>query len=63
MTEFRTDEIFQTLKGLLRVIDNDEKRRQVESYIMVLAYSWYESPVDYVTPVSPAGIGGAGGDR
>lgn len=33
MTEFRTDEIFQTLKGLLRVIDNDEKRRQIESYI------------------------------
>jgi len=33
MTEFRTDEIFQTLKGLLRVIDNDEKRKQIESYI------------------------------
>jgi hypothetical protein len=33
MTEFRTDEIFQTLKGLLRVIDNEEKRRQIESYI------------------------------
>jgi hypothetical protein len=33
MTEFRTDEIFQTLKGILRVIDNEEKRRQIESYI------------------------------
>jgi hypothetical protein len=33
MTEFRTDEIFQTLKSLLRVIDNEEKRRQIESYI------------------------------
>jgi len=33
MTEFRTEEIFQTLKGLLRVIDNEEKRRQIESYI------------------------------
>jgi hypothetical protein len=33
MTEFRTDEIFSTLKSLLRVIDNEEKRRQIESYI------------------------------
>jgi hypothetical protein len=33
MTQFRTEEIFQTLKGLLRVIDNDEKRKQIESYI------------------------------
>ena len=33
MTEFRTGEIFQTLKGLLRVIDNEEKRRQIEAYI------------------------------
>jgi hypothetical protein len=33
MTEFRTDEIFQTLKGLLRVMDNEEKRKQIESYI------------------------------
>jgi len=33
MTEFRTEEIFQTMKGLLRVIDNEEKRRQIESYI------------------------------
>lgn len=33
MTEFRTEEIFQTLKSLLRVIDNEEKRRQIESYI------------------------------
>lgn len=33
MTEFRTEEIFQTLKGLLRVIDNQDKRKQIESYI------------------------------
>jgi hypothetical protein len=33
MTQFRTAEIFQTLKGLLRVIDNEEKRKQIESYI------------------------------
>jgi hypothetical protein len=33
MTEFRTDAIFQTLKSLLRVIDNEERRKQIESYI------------------------------
>jgi hypothetical protein len=33
MTEFRTDAIFKTLKSLLAVIDNEERRNQIESYI------------------------------
>jgi len=33
MAEFRTDAIFDALKSLLRVIDNEERRKQVESYI------------------------------
>ncbi len=33
MTEFRIDEIFDALKEPLNVIDNEERRRQVEDYI------------------------------
>jgi len=33
MTEFTTDSIFQALKSLLSVVDNDERRRQIEAYI------------------------------
>lgn len=33
MTEFTTDPIFEALKGHLRVIDNAERREQVEAYI------------------------------
>ena len=33
MTEFTTDSIFQALKSLLAVVDNDERRRQIEAYI------------------------------
>ena len=33
MTEFRTDSIFEALKGPLGVIDNPERRSQIEAYI------------------------------
>jgi hypothetical protein len=33
MTEFTTDSIFQSLKSLLAVVDNEERRKQIEAYI------------------------------
>lgn len=33
MTEFRTDRIFEALKGPLGVVDNPERRKQLEDYI------------------------------
>jgi hypothetical protein len=33
MTEFTTDSIFAALKSLLTVVDNEERRKQIESYI------------------------------
>jgi len=33
MTEFTTDSIFAALKSLLAVVDNEERRKQIESYI------------------------------
>ena len=33
MTEFTTDSIFQALKSLLAVVDNEERRKQIEAYI------------------------------
>ncbi len=33
MTEFTTDSIFEALKSLLAVVDNEERRKQIESYI------------------------------
>ena len=33
MTQFTTDSIFDALKSLLGVIDNEERRRQIEGYV------------------------------
>ena len=33
MTEFTTESIFQSLKSLLAVVDNEERRKQIEGYI------------------------------
>ncbi len=33
MTEFTTDSIFEALRSLLAVIDNEERRKQIEAYI------------------------------
>lgn len=33
MTEFTTDSIFEALKSLLTVVDNEERRKQIEAYI------------------------------
>jgi hypothetical protein len=33
MAELRTDSIFESLKSLLAVVDNEERRKQIEAYI------------------------------
>ena len=33
MAEFTTDSIFESLKSLLTVVDNEERRKQIEAYI------------------------------
>jgi len=49
MTEFRTDAIFDALKTMLGVIDNEERRRQVEAYVDAARLSVERSVFDLLS--------------
>jgi hypothetical protein len=49
MTEFRTDAIFEALKGPLGLIDNPERRKQIENYIETARVSLERSVFDLLS--------------
>ena len=54
MTEFRTDSIFEALKGPLGVIDNPERRSQIEAYIEAARLSLERAVFDLLSHFAEA---------